>query len=763
MLLNHLMDGCGDYNTMLTHDFETRSVLKLPKVGGWVYSEHESTEVVCLSWATGKTDEPKIWAPKWAYDIVAPWYLEAYGVPIKLDCPWLVITKDNAMPEELATAVAMGPKCCQFEAHNAFFEKSIWTNLMKARYGWTMPDNEAFRCSAAKASSFSLPRALENAVEALGVSVTKDMTGNRIMQKVARPRKARKAEKKVLLAKGYLEAADGFGWKDPDSNHVFWLWNEDPIDLFHTWEYCRQDVRAERALSHSLSDLPPKEQRTWLADQRINMRGIHVDIDMAKAALSIADQAVDRATTDAIEAATIRDAAGKVVKPSPFETLGQREKVITWVESRGVAMPNAQGATIDAMLEGDKNGSAPLPEDVRIVLKAKRTAGRTSVAKYEALLRSAGSDERMRDTMMYHGAGTGRWTGKLFQPHNMVRGKMKDPDTMCAVILEGDLKWLEMCYGPADPMEVLSWAVRGAVTASHGRDLLAADYSGVEARGTTWLVYDEENMEIFLRPKGMPGIYREMAADIYNVPAAGIDKETVKGFLMRWVGKQAILGLGYGMGWKKFVATCAKYGQEISAKLAKHVVSVYREKFYLVNQFWKDVERAAIRAVDNPGTVFPCGRVRFVMKGRFLYCVLPSGRAIAYCKPVVVWGNTPWGEKRKKLTYMTIDGKTHKWVRTDTWGGKLTENIVQALCRDLMADAILRLEDNPEGIITIDDQILVTESYDVIMSVHDELVAEADEGVGSVKELCAIMTALEPWAKGFPLAAEGWRGKRYRK
>jgi DNA polymerase len=741
----------------LTHDFETRSALKLPKVGGWAYSEHESTDTVCLSWATGEADEPKVWSPKWAYDIVAPWYLAARSVPVELDCPWLVVTEGDRMPGELAAAAAMGPKCCLFEAHNAFFEKSIWKNVMMGKYGWAAPGEAAFRCSAAKASSFSLPRALEDAVDALGVPVLKDMVGNRVMQKVARPRKARKAEKKELLARGCSEAADGLGWTDPGTGAVFWLWNEDPADLFRTWEYCRQDVRAERALSRALSDLPPRELRTWLADQRVNARGIHVDLDMARAALRIADQAVDRATADAVEAATVRDEAGGVAEPSPFETLGQRDKVIAWVESRGVAMPDAKGETIDAMLEGD------LPADVRTVLRAKRTAGRTSVAKYEAILRSACSDDRLRDTMMYHGAGTGRWTGKLFQPHNMVRGKMKDPDTMCAVILEGDLGWLESCYGPSDPMEVLSWAVRGAVTASRGRDLLAADYSGVEARGTTWLVRDDENLEVFRRPKGEPGVYREMAADIYNVPAASIDKGTNEGFLMRWVGKQAILGLGYGMGWKKFVATCLKYGQVIDAKLAKRVVSVYREKFYMTVQFWKDVERAAIKAVENPGVVFPCGRVRFAAKGRFLYCVLPSGRAIAYCKPVVVWGSTPWGEKRKKLTYMTVDSKTHKWVRTDTWGGKLTENVVQALCRDLMADAILRLEDSPEGIVVIDDLVLVTGPYDVVLSVHDELVTEADEGEGSVEELCAIMTALEPWAEGFPLAAEGWRGKRYRK
>ena len=749
----------------LTVDYETRSATKLPKVGAWVYSEHSATDPICLSYATGEADEPKVWSPRWAYDIVAPWYLTTNGVGVEVDCPWLLVTEDDGPPGEIAAAIAMGPKCCQFEAHNAFFERSIWANVMRARYGWAEPHGDSWRCSAAKASSFALPRALEDAVAALGLPIQKDMAGNRVMLKVSRPRKARKAEAKQLYEGGCVEIGDGYGWRHAGSDSTFWLWNEDPADIFRTWEYCRNDVRSERGLSRALSDLSPRETRIWQIDQRINLRGVRIDRAMAESALAIADQAVERATAAAVEAATVRDARGEVVEAAPFESLGQRDKVIAWVESRGVAMPDAQGATVDALLDGE------LPPLVRTVLVAKRTASRTSVAKYEAMLRSASLvDDRIRDSLLYHGAATGRWSGKLVQPQNLVRGKMKDPETMCGVITEGDIDWLDACYGPFyghrpvnDPMEVLSWATRGAIVSSPGRDLLSADYSGVEARGTSWLVRDDGNLAVFRRPKGQPGVYREMASDIYGVPAESIDKDTPDGFLMRWVGKQAILGLGYGMGWKKFVATCAKYGQTIDAKLAKRVVEVYRDKFYMTVDFWKAVEKAAINAVLSPGNAFPCGRVKFVMRGRFLYCILPSGRSIAYCKPAVVWGKTPWGESRRKLTYMTVDSKTHSWVRTDTWGGKLTENIVQALCRDLMADAILRLEDTPGGIMVVDDQVLVTGDYDVLLSVHDELVTEADEGTGSVEELCAIITTLEPWAEGFPLAAEGWRGKRYKK
>jgi DNA polymerase len=718
----------------LTADFETRSALKIKDVGGWVYSVHPTTDAVCLSFAPEGDSEPMLWVPDWVYRIVAPWYEAERGVPIELDCPWLLT---GAVPDLIAEGIASG---ALFEAHNAFFERAVWRNVMRARYGWAEPPESSWRCSAAKASTYALPRSLEEVVKVLRLPVLKDKDGHSVMQKVARPRKARKAEKKSLLSSGMTPAPDGLGWVDPGTGATMYLWNEAPADLLRVWDYCRQDVRAERGLSASLADPGPRELRVWQVDQRINLRGFMIDRAMVEAAIRVAGKAVDRATADALRAS--RDADGS----APFTSLGQRDKLMAWLESQDVTLPDMQGPTIDAALAGE------LPDRVRTVLAAKRTASRTSVKKYEAMLRSADLDDLIRDALMYHGAGTGRWAGKLVQPHNFVRGKMKDPETMCAVISEGDLPWLEACYGHADPMEVLSWAVRGAIIASPGRDLLAADYSAVEARGTIWLVRDAVGLLLFSRPKGQPGIYREMASAIYNVPAGSIDKDSPDGFLKRWVGKQAILGLGYGMGAKKFVATCAKYGQVISLDFAKHVVGVYREKFASVVKFWKAVEASALRAVRDRGTVVRCGRVSFLMKGHFLYCFLPSGRPIAYFSPKIVPSPTPWGETRDKLTYMTVDGETHKWVRTDTWGGKETENIVQALCRDLMADAILRVEDGDPEL-----------PYDILLSVHDELVAEADEGRGSVEEFCSLICALEPWAEGFPLAAEGWRGKRYHK
>jgi DNA polymerase len=726
--------------TQITIDFETRSAAKLKNVGGWMYSIHPTTQPICLSYSLEEDDEPKLWAPSWTWDIVGPWYQKNYGVPMEIDCPWLI--PDSDFPADLAGALQ---ERCEVEAHNAFFERAVWLNVMGPQFDWPGIPTDQWRCSAAKAATYALPRSLEGAVEAMGLPYPKDMAGNRLMMKLCRPRKPRKAEKEQLMDEGCTEIGDGYGWARPDQPEPpIYFWHEKPEDIYGTWEYCRQDVRAERALSRSLADLGPAELEVWRADQAINLRGVRIDRKMAESALEIAARAVDRATAEAIEAATVYhthdDGTKSVAYPAPFETLGQRDKIKTWVEGQGVILPNMQGATIDQLLDGE------LPESVRTVLQCKRTASRTSVRKYSKMLDTCDPrDDRIRDVFMYHGAGTGRWTGRFVQTQNFVRGKMKDPDTMCGVIREGALDWLLACYGPKCPMELLSWALRGALWAAPGKIFYVADYSGVEARGLLWFVEDDEGLEIFRRPEGEPGIYREMAAEIYAKPAKAIANPSEE----RQMGKQAILGLGYGMGAPKFRATCASYGTDVDTEFAKFVVKAYRSRFHKVPQAWRDLEAAAIKAVRNPEQPFRVLKVTYLRKGKFLFCRLPSGRKIAYCSPSIVPAPTPWGEMRPKLTYMTVDGVTRKWARTDTYGGKLMENNIQGLCRDLEAHALITAERSP--------------IYDTVMHTHDELVAECDEDKGDVSEFEELITQLPDWAEGFPLNAEGWRGKRYRK
>lgn len=701
----------------ITMDFETRSPVPIRDTGAWIYAINPSTQPICLCYSLDEDDKPKVWIPEWVNKLIKgeSWY----GTLLEP-------TAIEEIPEDLKETILQG---AEVEAHNAFFERAIWDNIMVPRFGWPEIKREQWRCSAAKAAACAIPRSLDGATSVLGVA-KKDNLGKQVMMKLCKPRKVIKAERTSFKERDWVEQ-DDYGWITPEGETLY-FWHQDPYDLLTTIDYCKQDVVAERALSQGLPELHKKEIRVWQVDQDINFRGIHIDEKMVRAAIDLSAHFTSEATKEA------REISGKA-----FKTLRQLKKISNWLASEGVEVPNMQAKTIKELLAGE------LPENVRTVLECVKLCAKSSIKKYQKMIQTADPrDMRVRDFLRYHGASTGRWTGKFVQTQNLPRGKMKDPDTMCGIIRNGDPDLLNIFYGPTAPTSILSWAIRGAICAPPGRDLICADYSGVEARGLLWLVGDEDGLEIFKRREGEPGIYREMAGDIYNIDPRTIDKKDPKGSDMRQMGKQAILGLGYGMGWKTFIRTCEQYGMEVSTKFSKHVVSTYRKRFEKVPAGWKQIEKAAISAVISPGQVFKSNRVAFKKEGQFLMCKLPSGRKLYYFKPLLIDDFTPWGDPTKKLTYMTTEGKG--WGRVETYGGKLVENIVQALCRDLEAAAIVRVElkDNP---------------YDVIMHTHDEVVAEVDEGEGSLEEFEKLISVLPKWAKGFPLSAEGWRGKRYRK
>jgi DNA polymerase bacteriophage-type len=284
---------------------------------------------------------------------------------------------------------------------------------------------------------------------------------------------------------------------------------------------------------------------------------------------------------------------------------------------------------------------------------------------------------------------------------------------------------------------LLSEGLRGAICAAPGSKLFVADYAAIEARVLLWLAKDEEGLDIFRRGED---IYLTMASDIYDRTITKAD------FKERQLGKATILGCGFQMGASKFVDTAAAYGVEIDETFSTDVVEAYRTRFWRVKQLWQDQQDASIRAVRTQKPV-QCGRVMWERKGRFLYCQLPSGRRLAYPDPEIRKRMTPWGEQRPSLTYMGINSYTRQWQRQTAYGGMLVENMTQAVARDLMADAMLRIEQS--GV------------YRPVLSVHDELIAEAERG--SVRKFETLMAANPRWARGLPIVAEGWVGERYHK
>lgn len=705
-----------------TIDFETRSACSIKDCGSWRYSLDPTTQVMCLAFRL----------PHWEKDRTALWHPAFPHLGVKeADCPEL---------EELFAWIAEGKLV---EAHNCWFERGIWTNICVPKLGWPEVGHRQWRCSAAKAAAHSLPRSLDGCTLALDLRTKKDVEGAKVMKKMAKPRKPRVAEVKSFVAQQdgvpaikqcvVTTVATDTGWKasvswdggERDFSLPFY-WHESAEMIERLCAYCRKDVLAEEAVSHRLRDLSAKETEMYLMDQSINQRGFQLDREGIEAALEVVNGIFSDLNKELVELT-----GGRVEKAT------QRARMIQWFNEMGLPLEDTQGSTLDGWLKRED-----LEADVRRGLELVRALGRSSTAKFVAAENWASPGAwRVHGGLLYHGAGTGRWSGSGVQPHNFPRGSIKDMDFAWEVIKTKDVAFMEMMYG--DVMTLLSHALRGMIVPTPGRKLMVADYAAIEARVVLWLAGDEDALNIFRRNEC---IYMAMATEIYGRPIT----DKVKQADERQMGKQAVLGLGYQMGAKKFQATLAeKWGIFIELDFAQQIVDTYREKFWRIKKMWWDQEAAAIAAVRHPGRTFRCGKVFWRSFDGFLHCKLPSGRLLGYSEPRIFKKKTPWGEERDCLTYMGVDPYTKKWRRQDTYGGMLVENITQAVARDLMADAMLRCHE--EGM------------YDVILSVHDELIAECDEGVGSVKDFETVMAHVPDWAAGCPVSAEGWTGYRYKK
>ena len=587
----------------------------------------------------------------------------------------------------------------QVEAHNAQFETFLWQNVLVPTFGFPAISPRQWRDSAAKAASHALPRSLDAALEALGLKERKDMAGGKVMMKMAKPRKPRKKERE--------QGVTGL------------LWHDTPELRKALYAYCRQDVLAEAALSGALPDLSPSETSIYLLDQRINGRGFQLDRNAVQRALSLIEREQARCNKDLV----------RLTGGSPDKAT-KRALMLQWFQHNGLPqMPNTRKETVDGYLASDT-----IPAKARQGLVLLRTLGRSSTAKYEAMAHWADPDDsRVRGGLVYHGASTGRWTGAGVQPQNFPKGKLQRS-------MEETWDALMSPTPPENLMEVLSYAIRGAITATPGNVLYVADYAAIEARVLLWLADDADALDIFREGRD---IYLEMAGEIYGRRCEKSNTDE------RALGKVAVLGLGYQMGPSKFLDTAYIMGGiVIDEQLAQRVVDAYRSKFWRVKNLWSATEDAAIEAVCS-GKPVVNGNTTWLVEGRFLYCVLPSGRRLAYPDPQVKPNITPWGEMRTQLTFMGVNPISHKWQRQHTYGGSLVENITQAVARDLMAAALLRCE--------------YSDTYVPVLSVHDEMIAEAVEGTGDVAKFEALMAEVPDWGEGCPVTAEGWAGVRYHK
>ncbi len=694
--MKSVLDLYDPSQLFLILDWETFSECDLKKTSSWEYSLHKSTEILCGSWrlgtlATLRKMKVQSWAPK---------------------RPWSAHRKDVGVERAQALyRLILDPRII-IVAHNAMFEQCIIRNVLARHLGKLISGpiyipHERFFCTAVQASVFALPRKLEGATEALNLDHQKDKEGHALMLKLSKPRKPTK--------------------NNPDTRI------NDPKKFDRLVEYCEHDIYAETELFLTLKLPLPSERALWVFDQEINFRGIQVDRELVKTILAmIAEE--KRLMTSKLRRIT----DGQV------QTGGQGEEIKKWLRRNDVHLPDLKAKTVeDAIKDGLVEGKA------KQVLQLRQLLNKTSLKKYTAFLAHTISDSRVRLTLIFNGASPGRWTGSGVQLHNCPRGTLKHTDDegketdlaplAADLIKQGhDLEFIRSQFG--NPMEVFVSCIRGMITASPGMELFVADFAAIETRMLFWLANHAEGVKAFLEGRKM---YEEMAMDIFAIrDIKSVTKD------QRFVGKETVLGSGYGMGWKKFQSTCLEKGREVTTEVAKLAINSYREKHKAVPTLWKSIEKAAISAVENPTKTYKINHTEWFMEGRFLACKLPSGRSLYYCDPQVKYERNPWGQKKGVLSFMGVHPKTKKWVREHTWGGKLVENVVQAISRDLMALAMVRMK---------------KAGYTVILTVHDEIIAERKIGEGTIEEFNQLMRTLPIWAKGAPVNVEGFISQRYKK
>lgn len=595
--------------------------------------------------------------------------------------------------------------------HNVGFEWAIWNAILTKRYGFPALPIEQCYCTAAMAAAMALPRDLAGAAIATGLEVGKDMEGRRLMMQMAKPRKVK------------------------DDGSIIW-W-DDKARLDRLTEYCKQDVITERALEKRLVPLRSRERDLWLLDHKINSRGVKVDLPTVENAIELIG-IVQEQLNEQIKQVT----DGAVAKVTEAFNLAQ------WCTSRGVKMDSVDKEHVAAALY-----RKDLPDDVRGALLLRQEGAKSSTAKLNAMIAAASSDGRARDMFMFHGASTGRWSGMRIQLQNMPRPsrKFKEIEEIIDTVSadEEAVRVIQLLHGPVPT--VISDCLRSLLIAEDGKDLMSADFSNIEGRVLAWLAEEHWKVKAFREFDAGTGedLYKLAYARSFNVAIRKINDE------QRQVGKVMELALGYGGGVGAFQNMAANYGVVVEDERADALKVAWREAHPNIKQFWYDLEGAAMAAIKSPGSVQVVGRIRFRVAGSFLWCQLPSGRCLSYAYPKIKKKQMPWiddrtGEPAVKDTvfFMGVDSVTRKWGVNDTYGGKLAENVTQAVARDLLAEAMLRVD--PLG-------------YTVVMHVHDEIVTEVPEGFGDLKEFEALMSELPPWAVGCPVAAAGWRGKRYRK
>jgi len=573
-------------------------------------------------------------------------------------------------------------------AHNCLFEIAIFKYVMVPKYHWPMPHVSQWLDTMHMAGRAGLPLSLSACASTLNITEKLDEGKNLIKLFSCPP---------------------------------FTLMNDRPREKERFMEYCKQDTRVSRAIWENLPDFKPNELLDIQLDLESNLHGVTIDTALAQ---RIYNNVLDIQATFAERAEEIT--GGIITK------MTQVQRLKKWVhECVSQDIPNCAADSIQEMLDGVYG---ELDEVTEELLLMRQHSGKSSTGKYYRYINSS-IDDKIYGMIISFGAHTGRTISKLLNLNNLPKPSVnyKSMDELIKDLQVCNVDCINDKY--SSYLKTASTAIRGIIRAPNNHVLAVADYASIEARLVFWLAHSMDGLR-----KYHDGIdlYKDMASTIYSTPYSQVtDKQ-------RWTGKQVILGAGFGLGWKGFIGSCERFGVEVPEDLAQQSIESYRSDYPEVVALWDDLDRKSMQScITGQITYAAKGRIAFkTMKTKsgitFLLMKLPSGRFMSYPDVKIIKATTPWGSKRRAVSYKKqINGK---WLRETTYGGKLTENAIQAIARDLMYYGAQQAKSS---------------GYDVLFSVYDEIIAEIPKDKADISQFESLICELPEWGAGIPLEAEG--------
>ncbi|WP_321029118.1 DNA polymerase [Listeria monocytogenes] len=605
------------------------------------------------------------------------------------------------------------------KAWNAQFER-----VCLSKYLGVQLDPSEWRCTMVLAMTLGLPASLGQCAKFLGINQQKDSAGTMLINYFSKPCKPAKT----------------------NDNRTRNLPEHSPERWAKFIDYCIQDVEVESTIDNSLLHFEMKEWDLYSLDQRINDRGVFMDGELIEVATSL----MDKATEDTKE--ELKRLTG-VANPN------SRAQILDWMALNGVITSKLDKDAVSELMK-----DAETPENVKKMLFIRSRLSNSSTKKYYTMQKAVCPDGRIKGVAQFYGASrTGRWAGRLIQTQNLPQNHLADLDIARSLVKAKDVEAIEMIYDSLE--DTLKQLIRTAIIAEPGNTLLVSDFSAIEARVLSWLADERWRLDVF---ETHGKIYEASASKMFNVPL----EDVTKGSDLRASGKVTELAAGYqgSVGAMKQMDKAGKVRPDLSPEAVKkfqenyinditeeaaieamidanykRFVDAWREANPGIVAFWYGVERAAIEAVEKKTSVNFKHGIQFNYQPGFLFVRLPSGRSLAYARPSIEEGGR---FNKKSLVYYGKDENKAAFVKTATYGGKLVENITQAIARDLLAEKMKRLDD---------------EGHKIVFHVHDEVVIETEKATADIEVINKIMAEPISWAPGLPLDADGYQTNYYKK